>query len=110
MTKKEIKGYDQLYFIDTFGNVYDKLGNKIKPKKYANEYSYVTLRKGGEDANRLVHKLLAEAFIPNPKKKLLVNHKDLNRCNNSLSNLEWCTHSENQFHHLEMRKGGKIKK
>lgn len=45
-----------------------------------------------------VHKLVGEAFIPNPENKPTINHKDGNRCNNNINNLEWATYSENNWH------------
>lgn len=56
-------------------------------------YSVFSLRK-----NFTIHRLVAEAFIPNPNKCPQVNHKDGNKLNNNVSNLEWCTQSENMTH------------
>lgn len=65
-------------------------------------YKTVRLRKDGKAKTEKVHRLLAKAFIPNPYKKNCVNHKDANKLNNNLSNLEWCTHQENMRHAKEM--------
>lgn len=58
-------------------------------------YERVGLCKGGKQRYILVHRLVAETFIENPNNKPCVNHKDENKLNNDVSNLEWCTTSEN---------------
>lgn len=68
-------------------------------------YKTVALKKNGVFKHKLLHRLLAQAFIPNPEGKPEVNHIDYDRTNNSLSNLEWVTRSENQYH--AVRKDGR---
>jgi hypothetical protein len=72
----------------------------VKPHLSHGEYWRVGLHIDGKQKLIYLHKLLAEAFIPNPdpKKYTQVNHKDCNKQNNSLSNLEWVTHQENVQH------------
>lgn len=95
--KKEIKGYEGLYFVDEKGRIYGKKGLEIKP--YDNGYGYmiIDLRdKSGTKKHKRVHRLVAEAFIPNPYNLPEINHKDENKQNNSADNLEWCTSSYNK--------------
>lgn len=61
-------------------------------------YRIVTIWVNGKQENHYVHRLVAEAFIPNPEDKPEVNHKDGNKQNNNVNNLEWCTSSENNYH------------
>ena len=61
-------------------------------------YLTVRLSKKGKDSTIYVHRLLGFAFIPNPDAKPMINHKDGNKLNNCISNLEWVTHSENMAH------------
>lgn len=61
-------------------------------------YYYTTLRISGISKNFLIHRLVAEAFISNPRLCKYVNHIDGDKLNNSISNLEWCTHQENCQH------------
>jgi hypothetical protein len=77
-------------------------------KYQPNEDGYlgVQLANKGVRKSYLVHRLVAECFIPNPKPLInnIVNHKDGNKQNNSIENLEWVTNSENVKHGVELRK------
>lgn len=94
---KLISNYSK-YLIDTNGNVFSTHSNKIlKPGTYQNGYKYVQIRNDeGELKNERVHLLVARAYLPNPLKLPQVHHKDENKGNNVLSNLEWCTGHYNQ--------------
>lgn len=65
-------------------------------------YYVVTLSHGGLRKNKRVHRLLAEAFIPNPENKAHVNHIDGDKRNNALTNLEWTTERENARHAIQI--------
>ena len=110
---KDIKGYEGLYQVSNKGrvrsldrkdwmhvsNCYRKLKGKIlKPGHNTWGYQQVQLSDalGGKKGKRVsVHRLVACAFIPNPNEYPCVNHKDCNKDNNSVDNLEWCTHEYN---------------
>lgn len=62
------------------------------------QYLTVYLSVDGGIMASSIHRLVAKAFIPNPDEKRFVNHKDLDKLNNRLDNLEWCTHAENMSH------------
>lgn len=76
-------------FIDKTGKMQHVKGKILKPKITALGYAQVHLK--GVDPWLSVHRLLAKAFIPNPKGLPFVNHKDENKANNVVENLEWCT-------------------
>lgn len=87
------------YAIDRNGNVYSYKSDKVlKQGKNHRGYSQVCLTVNGQKLTKKVHRLVAEAFIPRENGKNQVNHKDGNKANNSVANLEWCTNSENQLH------------
>lgn len=104
---RDIKGYEELYQISNKGNVMRltfRNGTVTKNKRAAmhpfdngSGYLLISLRKGKCRKNHYVHRLVAEAFIPEKrdKSKLVVNHKDHDRANNDVENLEWCTQKEN---------------
>jgi hypothetical protein len=103
---KPIEGYEGRYFISVDGEVYStpKDGKPAKLLKQevltrsSTNYRRVTLSKNGKVKRFQVHRLVANAFIPNPDNKPFVNHIDNNGENNTITNLEWCTHSENMLH------------
>lgn len=86
------------YNIDNDGQVYNSKGLQLKQRVNRDGYSQVILHKEGRQKNCSVHRLVANAFIPKVEGKDTVNHIDGNKQNNSVSNLEWCTHSENEKH------------
>lgn len=111
---KDIAGYEGLYRVSDIGNLmrYEKLVTsgvknraiKIYPEDILIQtitkqgYKRVRLNKNGKVKNFLIHRLVAMAFIPNPDKKLYVNHINGVKDDNMVENLEWCSSSENQAH------------
>ena len=81
------------YFISNFGRVFSKKSNKVMKNRVVskNGYQQITL----DNSQLFVHRLVAQAFIPNPDNLPCVNHKDENPGNNDVRNLEWCTYKYN---------------
>ena len=97
---KSVCGYEGLYEVDEHGNVYSTRNKrKLKPILMESGYEYVHLCNGKNNTIlKRVHRIVAEAFIPNPMNYEQVNHKDGNKTNNCVGNLEWVTHGENTRH------------
>lgn len=101
---KDVVGYEGLYQVSNLGRIkrlpsvvknrYIK-GGLLKPRKHNSGYLSVYLCKNGVCEQWLLHRIVAMAFIPNPKNLPQINHKDSNRRNTFASNLEWCTQSYN---------------
>lgn len=90
------------YLVDEAGNVYSiKRNSVLKGKTDRYGYKAVLLCVGGQRKHITVHRLVALTFIPNPENKPTVNHKDGDKQNNSVDNLEWATHSENNQHRFD---------
>lgn len=116
---KDIKETKGVYQISSKGRVkrVGKYSNQftswydekiLKPAIHERGYLFVQLSINKKILRRYIHRLVAEAFIPNPENKKTVNHKDGNKKNNCVENLEWCTYLENNTHAYE--KLGKLQK
>ncbi len=94
---RDIPGYEGLYQVSSLGRI--KRNGRLKTfRKDRGGYLTVWLCKDSEQKNFKVHRLVAQAFIPNPENKRTVNHIDGYKHNNVVENLEWATHSENIIH------------
>ena len=92
----DIQGYEGLYKINRSGEVLSvRSGKLLKAGKNKQGYMNVVLTKDGKAKTHKVHRLVALAFIPNPNNYPLINHKDENKTNNRVKNLEWCTSKYN---------------
>lgn len=105
---KDIPNYEGLYQVSNLGRVKSfrrssKYRNAkefiLKPTLANNGYCQVTLYRSSSDKKKfLVHRLVAESFIPNPDGLPQINHKDEDPANNAASNLEWCTAKYNNLY------------
>lgn len=102
---KDVPNYEGIYQVSNYGEVmrlrsYDSRGHLrnsriIKQTKNTDGYMVVGLHKEGIETKYLVHRLVAQIFIPNPYNYTEVNHIDEIKTNNIISNLEWCSHKYN---------------
>lgn len=110
--RKAVKGYEGYYEVDMYGNVYsvertvrvndngreyDKpvKERKMKQSNHSKGYKIVPLTKDGVTKSHYVHRIVAEAYIDNPCNLPFINHKDEDKTNNFVGNLEWCTEQYN---------------
>jgi hypothetical protein len=103
---RDIPNYEGYYQASTYGNVRNiKTGIILKPyinKK--NGYAYINLSKNGLSKTIRMHRIIALTFVKNKLNKPCINHKDGNKENNCVSNLEWCTQKENVNHAIKVLK------
>ena len=89
---RDIEGYEGLYQVSNLGNIYSFYSNKkLSFGIDTSGYRIVTLWKNRKGKTKTIHRLVAETFIFNPNNYPIINHKDENKQNNSVDNLEWCT-------------------
>ena len=103
---KPIDNYENLYEVSNFGRVksyhyhngtYSRI---LKPRKVKDGYLMIALYKDKKCKNFQVHQLVANAFIPNIKRYTEVNHKNFDKTDNNVTNLEWITRRENVLHYF----------
>lgn len=108
---KDVVGYEGLYQVSNLGRIkclpktihYGWYNNKVVEQREMikkntldrNGYLFTILTKDGVRKNHLIHRLVAQSFLPNPNDYECVNHKDENKTNNYVDNLEWCSHKYN---------------
>lgn len=94
---KEIPGFPG-YYVNSYGRVWsDKSRKWLKLRNNGKGYLFVSLCHNGKSINKKIHRLVAEAFIPNddPQTKIEVDHIDSNKANNRVDNLQWLNHENN---------------
>lgn len=105
---KDVIGYEGLYIVTSCGKVWSYRSEKfLKPRKRKDGYLQVGLYKDGEKKIYLVHRLVQEAYLPNLEGLPQVNHKDENKENNALPNLEWCDQKYNTNYGSRTKKAAK---
>lgn len=106
---RDVPGWEGLYKVSSDGQVFSVLKNKIK-ETWADKNGYlkVGLYRGIKGHQKSVHRLVAQAFIPNPENKPEIDHIDTNPTNNAVYNLRWVTRYENRHNPISMLKYAKI--
>ena len=108
---RDVKGYEGLYAVTSCGKVWSYKRKKfLKPISHRG-YLIINLCKNGKIEQFFIHRLVAEAYIPNTDNLPMINHKDENKANNCLQNLEWCDAKYNNNYGTRMKRiSEKIKK
>lgn len=107
---RPVVGYEGLYEVSNYGDVYNIKRNHMMKPNDRDGYKIVRLSKNGARYETGAHRLVAQAFIPNPNNYPVVNHKDENPSNNNVDNLEWCTVGyNNTYNNKHITTGHKLR-
>ena len=107
MEWRTVEEYDH-YEVNQYGDIRHKQRKRIlKPRNNKGGYLYVNFKINGKNINFAVHRIVANAFIPNPNGYTEVNHKDYDKNNNCVNNLEWVTSSDNKRHAYKLEENKK---
>ena len=114
---RDVTGYEGLYKVSNKGNVFsvvrkDSMGREcggrtLKQLRDKVGYLRVTLYKNDARKHKFIHRLVLEAFVPNPNNYPEVNHRDEDKANNCVENLEWCTSKYNNNHGTRIEKSAR---
>lgn len=94
-----VVGFENHYSVSDKGRVWSDQSSCFMSPRLKQGYPTINLCKRGMKKSAMVHRLVALAFIPNPKGLPTVNHRDLNKENNNVNNLEWCSQHQNIWHY-----------
>ena len=93
---RDVVGYENIYGVTSCGRVWSYKSQKfLKPRVNNNGYLFVDLYKDGKRKKYYIHKLVSQAFLPNPNNLTEVDHIDNDKMHNYLNNLQWITHKDN---------------
>lgn len=99
-----IKGFDSFYEINNLGQIRNKNGKILKTSINSGGYEIISLRKNGKCKRLYIHRLVATHFIPNPNNYREVNHKNENKLDNRVENLEWCNRRYNAIYGTKLER------
>ena len=105
---KPVKGFEKIYEVSNLGNIRNTRGKILQTHKNNRGYVMVDFTVNKVRTKKLVHRVVMEAFVDNINNYPEVNHKDEDKTNNCLNNLEWCTRSHNKQHSMKTGTYNKI--
>jgi len=104
-----VKIEDYEYSISRNGEIRNDKTERIMKWRFDGEYYRVGLRKNGKQTFYNIHRLVGKYFIPNPNNYLCIDHKNGNKTDNSIDNLRWCNHSQNNRNRKKWGKTSRFK-